>query len=99
MARDQWSAETVKLREEASAAIDKLARSMHKDRESWGRFSDLSDEDAEANKLDDKQITAWLVIAQYQGFTDPESSNVVYCAGGQTAATSKGLAAYAFEQY
>jgi hypothetical protein len=99
MAKEEWSAETLKLREEAAVAIDALARSMHADRESWGRFADLSDADAEANKLDGKQLTAWLVISQYQGFTDPETSNVTYCAGAQTAATSKGLAAYAFEQY
>lgn len=99
MAKEQWSPETLALREEAAAAIDKLARSMHKDREGWGRFDHLTDDQREDNNLEGKQLTGWLVITQYQGFEDPELSNVTYCAGSQTAATSKGLAAYAFEQY
>lgn len=99
MAKDQWSAETLRLREAAATAIDQLARSMHDDRAAWGRFDHLDDEEAEANSLEGKQLTGWLVITQYQGFADPETSNVTYCAGSQTAATSKGLAAYAFEQY
>lgn len=99
MAKEQWSAETLKLREEAAIAIDQLARAMQADREAWGRYDHLDDEQREDNKLEGKQLTGWLVITQYQGFVDPEISNVTYCAGPQTAATSKGLAAYAFEQY
>lgn len=99
MTARQWSPETQKLREEAGAAIDALARAMQKDRTDWGYYSDLSDEDAAVNSLNDKQQTAWLVITQYQGFDDPETSNVIYCTGGQTAATSKGLAMYAHEHF
>jgi hypothetical protein len=99
MAKEQWSAETLRLREEASTHIDRLARSMEQDRKAWGRYDHLDDEQAEVNSLDGKQLTAWIVITQYQGFDDPEVSNVVYCTAGQTAATSKGLAQYAAEQY
>jgi hypothetical protein len=99
MAKEQWSAETLKLREEAGAIIDQLARSMERDRKAWGRYDHLDDERAEMNSLDGKQPTAWLVISQYQGFDDPETSNVTYCTAGQTAATTKGLAQCAVEAY
>lgn len=95
----QWSPETQKLREEAATAIDKLARSMQKDRTAWGNYGHLDAEEAIVNSLDDKQQTAWLVVTQYQGFADPETSNVIYCTGGQTAATTKGLAMFATEQF
>ena len=99
MAHKPWSAETIKLREEASAAIDKLARSMHADRTGWGNFDHLDDEGQKDNSLDNKQLTAWLVVTQYQGFDDPELSNIVYCTAGQPSATTKGLASFAFEAY
>jgi hypothetical protein len=95
----QWSPETQKLREEAAVAIDKLARAMQNDRTAWGNYDHLNEEAAAANSLDNKQQTAWLVVTQYQGFTDPETSNVIYCTGGQTAATTKGLAMFATEQF
>lgn len=95
----RWSPETESLREQAATAIDKLARSMQKDRTAWGNYDHLDAEEAIVNSLDDKQQTAWLVVTQYQGFADPETSNVIYCTGGQTAATTKGLAMYATEQF
>lgn len=99
MAKHEWSPETQNLREEAATAVDKLARAMQKDRTAWGYYDNLDEEEAATNSLDDKQQTAWLVITQYQGFADPETSNVIYSTGGQTAATSKGLAMYAAEHF
>lgn len=99
MAKEEWSDETKRLRVAAGEAIDALARSMHKDKESWGRFSEWSDEEKEGAALEGKHATAWLTVVQYQGFEDPELSNVAYCHSGSAGATNKGLAAYAFEAY
>jgi hypothetical protein len=99
MPKKDWSPETVRLRAAASEALDVLARSMQKDREAWGYYDELSDEDKESNRLNGKQATAWLSVVQYQGFDDPEISNVVFCTSGSTAAMNRGLASFAADSY
>ncbi|QGZ17202.1 hypothetical protein HYQ19_gp103 [Arthrobacter phage DrYang] len=91
-AQHQWSAETKRLRHEAHEAIDKLARSMHKDRGDWGRRDDWTDEEREAVDLKDQHLTAWVVQTQYQGFNDPEDAVEVAVASGAAPATLRGLA-------
>lgn len=90
MASEQWSPESLRLREEAGEVLDRLARSMNADRSSWGRDN---------LPLDDQHLTAWLVIAQYQSFDDPEASLIEYATSGVPNAVSKGLAAYALEAF
>jgi hypothetical protein len=99
MAKYEWSDETKRLRAVAGEALDQLARAAHNDRERWGYFSEWSDDEKESGKLEGKQPTAWLAVIQFQGFDDPEMSNVIYVHSGATGATNKGLAAYAFEAH
>lgn len=63
---------------------------MNADRASWGRDN---------RPLDDQHLTAWLVIAQYQGFDDPEASLIEYATSGVPNAVAKGLATYALEAF
>ncbi|QFG14908.1 hypothetical protein SEA_LYMARA_107 [Arthrobacter phage Lymara] len=91
-AQHQWSDETLRLRQEAHEAIDKLARSMHKDRGDWGRRDDWTDEERAAVDLKDQHLTAWVVNTQYQGFDDPEDSTEVACSSGAAGSTMRGLA-------
>lgn len=99
MAKEQWSAESLRLRAEAHEVIDKLNRSMETDRVSWGRHDDMSDSDREDRDLTAKHLTGWLVISQYQSFDDPETASILTATSGSAPATTKGLAHYAAETF
>ncbi|ASX98781.1 hypothetical protein SEA_COLUCCI_112 [Arthrobacter phage Colucci] len=95
----QWSAETLKLRAEAGEAIDKLARSMSKDRDDWGDRNDWTDEERETALVKAHQTTAWVAMVQMQSFDDLEHSVEVHISSGATHATNRGLAEHLAEIY
>lgn len=99
MAKEQWSPETLRLREEAQPIIDKLNRSMETDRIAGGRHDDMSDDERESRDLTGKHLTAWLITSQYQTFDDLEVASYLTATSGAGPATTKGLAHYAAEAF
>lgn len=87
-----WSPETIKLRAEAGEALDKLARSMSKDRDEGGDRDDWTDEERETALAKDHHTTAWVAMVQMQSFDDLELSVEVHVSSGATHATNRGLA-------
>lgn len=94
-----FSEETLKLREEAGEVIDKLLRSMARDRQGDEEV-DIEGEELlpqYRNNMADAHLTSWIVSGQFQSIGDPETCAMIHGSSAMSPATRVGMASYAMD--